>query len=313
MSEGAVRYRLADVRAAVRALRSEGISRERVGEREYRRCVLDATRWVTTSGSPRTAPATRKTSPSMLTMEQLRVMQARAREHATRAELERAAALAADVPVCATCDGARYVLVRRVASRPAEPLPCLDCTTAEDRAAMSGVPDRYRSVTFTQYQVTPENRSALNAAVEWEGGSMVFSGPVGTGKTHLACVLLRGAAERQMGGRYWSVPQLLDEIRARFGEKGEQAHAFARRVSDEHLLLLDDLGAERATDWATTELAKLIDYRYQRGLATLVTTNLTLRDVAEYLGERTADRMAEWQWVHVGGQSHRRMVAAVSE
>ena len=67
---------------------------------------------------------------------------------------------------------------------------------------------------------------------------------------------------------------------------------------DVPLLVIDDIGSSRQTDWAANEIAALIERRYAHALPTLVTTNQTLDQIADNIDARTASRLREDRNIH---------------
>jgi DNA replication protein DnaC len=137
-------------------------------------------------------------------------------------------------------------------------------------------------------QVSPRRRN-LN-------GSLFLHGPAGTGKTHLAVALLREHLkefESIFPGRFVEVPELLMEIRDTFREKAEHSEMeLLDRYSCCELLVLDDLGAEKPSEWVTQTLYLLINRRYTGEKRTIVTSNLSLPQLSERLGDRIVSRLA---------------------
>lgn len=123
-------------------------------------------------------------------------------------------------------------------------------------------------------------------------GSYLWGEP-GAGKTHAAACAVRMYAERGIGARLVTAKQLLDEVRDGYDGGDRGALERAGRVP---LLALDDLGAERPTDWAVEQLSALIDARTAAGLPTVVTSNYRiggLRDLwGGMAGKRVASRLA---------------------
>lgn len=264
---------------------------------------LEATDSATSQS--RRAKTTMKSLGEGLTPEVLHRWQERNRLRATAAEI--AAAEAPDLEVCSACGGGGWVLVGPQRRR-ADLSRCRDCTTAETRISDAQIPARYRTATLASFRPLAGKTAALREAEAWDGrSSLVLVGPVGTGKTHLACALLVREQERRGVGLYVSVPELLEAIRSRYGgDQGASAQAYMQQTAAMPLLLLDDLGAERATDWAVEQLAMLIDRRYRDELVTIITTNMRSRGaLADHLGDRTASRIGEWRWVAVEGQHMR--------
>ena len=113
-------------------------------------------------------------------------------------------------------------------------------------------------------------------------------GDVGTGKTTLAMLVSKAALDAGHSVAIYSVPHLLAEIRDTYdADPGERSYMdFFSRLVAVDLLHLEDLGAEKQTDWVLEQLYSLVNERYEQQRSILVTTNLSLR------GARGADRPA---------------------
>ncbi len=116
----------------------------------------------------------------------------------------------------------------------------------------------------------------------------VIRGPVGVGKTHEGVAAFRHLVRDRhlLPAVAVAVPALLDGLRP-----GRDPVEPLDAVESARLLLLDDLGAERASDWTAEVLYRVIDARYARHLPTIVTTNATGEQVRSNLGERVASRL----------------------
>lgn len=123
---------------------------------------------------------------------------------------------------------------------------------------------------------------------EWlDGGnpSLMLVGPVGTGKSHSAYAIGSAACLAGLLVVAVSVPDLLADLRP-----GGNGNLGARaRTAD--LLILDDLGAEKGSEWTGEQLSALLDARVRENRRQVVTTNLTYVQLVERLGERTMSRL----------------------
>ncbi|WP_328504916.1 ATP-binding protein [Streptomyces sp. NBC_00457] len=125
-----------------------------------------------------------------------------------------------------------------------------------------------------------------------EGPSLLIAGPTGTGKTHQAYGAVRALLTRGVRLR-WEATTSADlhaRLRPRAGHDGERELQTLARCP---LLLLDDLGAAKTSEWTEELTYRLINHRYEHMLPTLITTNLPTAELRTALGDRVASRLAE--------------------
>ncbi|MCY4659194.1 MAG: ATP-binding protein [Acidobacteria bacterium] len=170
---------------------------------------------------------------------------------------------------------------------------------ARAHAAPASVPHEFREAGWSTWLRTAANRHALEAAQAFlRGGEadrdLLLCGPVGTGKTRLACTALNEAwrsGERSV--RFVRVSRLLLRLQPSAAEGAESFD----RLAAVRLLALDDLGAERetATDYTRRTLLMLYEARRDAGLRTIWTSNRTPAEVGAFMGDdRLASRIAGW-------------------
>lgn len=159
-----------------------------------------------------------------------------------------------------------------------------------------GLPANTEDRTFEKFKVTPELKTAYDAANDLVAGKLTFltlGAGSDRGKTHLAIAVCRRWMERGKVAKYVFVPLLLNELRAGINQEGENSYKnkldFYMKVE---LLVLDDMGVENETNWVVQELETIIDYRYINSLPTMVTTNLSMAELnAKYKSERITTRL----------------------
>lgn len=135
-------------------------------------------------------------------------------------------------------------------------------------------------------------------AADPAGRNLVVLGPVGVGKTHTAVAACRASAEPVL---FYPVVELLDDLRP-----GGPEGALARAMAAE-LLVLDDLAAERTTDWTAERLYALVNRRWMERRPLVTTSNLEPNELAEALGERMYSRLVGGAVsVRLSGQDRRR-------
>ena len=140
----------------------------------------------------------------------------------------------------------------------------------------------------------PESRrlftEAYNAAVEYAdkpSGWLVFTGPNGSGKTHLAAAIANRCIDSGHVVFFVYVPDLLDHLRATFAPTSDASYSdLFEQVRNTPLLVLDGLGSHGATSWAQEKLQQIVNHRYNAQLPTIVTTATEISELDAYISSR---------------------------
>lgn len=163
----------------------------------------------------------------------------------------------------------------------------------------TAVPHRYRNATAQHPQICAW---ADRAAADYRAaGFLVLTGAIGTGKTHQAYGALRRIAEsgpRRFEMIATTAPDLYGLLRPGGSEKSSEHEL--KRLSRIPLLLLDDLGTEKLSEFTEETTTRIVNHRYNESLPLLITTNLPVRagadpgqDLVTRLGDRLASRLAQ--------------------
>ena len=170
----------------------------------------------------------------------------------------------------------------------------------------SGITPRFRDCTLDSFitGTEPEKVRALATCKTYverfednyrDGRSMILSGNIGTGKTHLASAMAQ-AVIRQYGARALIVT-IAEIVRVAKGTMTKGATYDERDVINElagaDLLIIDEVGAQRGSDYEVGLLHEIVDKRYQQMLPTVVVSNLLIDDLKSYIGERALDRLRQ--------------------
>jgi len=203
-------------------------------------------------------------------------------------------------PNCPTCGGAGWLRLDVEIDDPrfGQIVPCA-CKAKEleekrNRTLLEHSNLRaLQSRTFASFFPQENQKLAYTRATEFAerpDGWLVLLGGVGTGKTHLAAAIGNRRLELGEPAIFIVVPDLLDHLRATFSPSNDTSFDdLFESVKTAPLLILDDLGTQTTTQWATEKLFQILNYRYMNRLATVVTSNVPL----EELGDRLASRMAD--------------------
>jgi DNA replication protein DnaC len=201
------------------------------------------------------------------------------------------------------CDGSGFVIEE--ATKAAVPCECRPAriNRARARTLSAVVPKRFRGVSFDRAPVVdmdPEIVRVVRRYVEAVDGNLDagrglwFTGDVGTGKTTLAMLVSRAALDAGRSVAIYSLPRLLAEIRKTFDEGAERSHlGLLERLAAVDLLHIDDVGAERTSEWVLEQLYSIVNARYEDERAMVITTNLDHAELREQIGERTVSRLIE--------------------
>lgn len=175
----------------------------------------------------------------------------------------------------------------------------------EKSVRSSRIPDRYIGKTLEDYACDAHNRNAVEYAKQASklNCGAYFYGECGTGKTFLASIIAQEFLRNGDSVLFVKVPSLLDDIKATFGGQGSEL-AILDELRAATLVVLDDFGMEKPTQWAGATLCKVLDMRYDNPHGrTLITSNLSPKELAERLnnasdganlnGSRIFDRLKE--------------------
>lgn len=132
--------------------------------------------------------------------------------------------------------------------------------------------------TLDDYPTTTiQQRTAIAEVKSWRPPRWLYLvGPTRRGKSTIAAALARHAEAKGWLVRFRSVPSLLQRLKAAMDHESETVDDVLRPLIEVKLLVLDDLGTETATRWAIEQLFILLDTRLNKGLTTIITSNLDL-------------------------------------
>jgi len=152
----------------------------------------------------------------------------------------------------------------------------------------------FKEFRFDLYRPRNESqRQALGACSHFdpENENLLLIGPTGVGKTHLACATVLHHAEQSLAFWRFRITELLRTLR--YERKAEEEEKFIRQLSLIPILLIEDLGAHKTTDWAGAMLWEIIDRRIENqrnGL--IITSNLGRGKMSESMGDRVPSRLS---------------------
>lgn len=228
---------------------------------------------------------------------------------------------AADEPqVCPKCFGTGMEVV---AGKGARKCACRQESAHLRMMDSARIPRRYENCNILNYKPAHGNGSQLKAhnyayrlmreypAVE---RGLLFMGTVGVGKTHLSVAILRGLLEKGVNCLFYEFGALLKEIQNSYNpiSKTSELRVLAP-VFEAEVLVLDELGAAKPTDWVKETMHQIVNTRYNDKKLTIFTTNYldarrtpadeTLED---RIGVRLRSRLYEMcKTVQIEGEDYR--------
>lgn len=223
--------------------------------------------------------------------------------------------------VCEKCFGSGLEVIP---GKGAQMCECRRRNSLSLRLANARIPKRYDNCHFNTFN-PKSNRSqetALKIAHEFTNNfpavdqGLLFSGPVGVGKTHLAVSIIKGLSERGFPSLFYEFGSLLKEIQDSYNPNTRSSElGVLGPVLTADVLVLDELGASKPTDWVLDTMAHIINTRYNDRRVTIFTTNYpderadTAKETLEdRIGVRVRSRIYEMcRSVRIEGPDHRKI------
>ncbi len=233
---------------------------------------------------------------------------------------------AGDISVCSDCGGSGWVVEVKDGTRYAERCKCFKQNLNSLLLACAGIPKQYEGCTLESFEPDIDPTGVLYkakmAAREFcdqypvTDGGLLFIGPCGVGKTHLAVGIIRYLTmEKGVPCRFYDFRDLLRTIRRTYSSGGGPTEFdITDPVLTTEVVLLDELGAIKTTDWALDMLTHIIIRRYNERRPLIITSNFPdekgkqgEETLTERISYRLRSRLYEMcKTVQMEGQDYRR-------
>ena len=192
------------------------------------------------------------------------------------------------VEPCPICEGALLRIVQENGRQVAVPCSCQLERRSAQRLERAHIPRRYEHCSLESYDTHfPSANHTLTAAhlrarrfvegypVETNGTGLLLTGSIGVGKTHLAVGILQAlVTERGATGLFYDYRDLLKQVQNSYNKANSSTEMdILRPVFEAEVLVLDELGANKPTDWVWDTVAHILNTRYNDRRTTIITTN----------------------------------------
>ena len=198
---------------------------------------------------------------------------------------------------CLVCGGTGWKIVEKAGLSGAERCECAAGTRARSLKEHTGIPPNYEDATLDNFRIPQDNptaRTGLGTVLMQVRGfvrefpaagrpGLLLVGDTGTGKTHLAVAALKALVEKGYEGLFFDYQNLLDRIRSGYDTtSGSSDREAYRSALEAEVLLLDDLGSHRVTEWVEDTVTSIITYRCNHRKALIATTNVPDENAIDY-------------------------------
>jgi DNA replication protein DnaC len=243
----------------------------------------------------------------------------------------------AEVGLCPVCNNSGWIFKEEDGVETVIRCDCFQIKRKKQLLFSARIPYRYKHCTLDNFEIMPKGKPPLpphpgtnqvslgmakdlaeNFVLKYpiiEGEGFLFMGPCGVGKTHLAvAIILELITKKGIPCMFYDFRDLLSEIKSTYTTNSSLTEStILRPVLEKEILVLDELGAQKVTEWMRDMLTYIINQRYSEKRTTIITSNWMdeadddEETLAGRIGYRLRSRLYEMcQVLEIVGEDYRR-------
>lgn len=208
---------------------------------------------------------------------------------------------------CPECEDREILLIQTAEGWAAKPCHCKQIKAIKRMFKNSGLtdiqrqmrldnfkPNKYTAEMYMACKSYVNDFPAIRAANTYSKG-VGLTGSVGIGKTHLLCGIANELLEKKIPVMFISTTNLIAELYSAMSSDrvGQDLNDKIERISNVEVVIFDDVGKEKITEWVQAQYYRIINNRYVKCLPTLFSSNCDMNEIAEKVGDAVASRLYE--------------------